>query len=649
MIDFQKRNAELEQENKELREEIAGLRNTHLKSTSNYEDQLTTGKRYEESQVRFRTIFEQSKLGNKIISPDLKIRKVNKALEEMLGYSEEELIHKKILDFAHPDSAANWLELQKKLWREEMPSFHIEANMLRKDGTTIWCSVTTILFEDNESKLGYTILEDISERIILSTKLANSESMLAQSQQAASIGSFVADFQTGMVECTPGLNQMFGFPEGERFIHKDLFFRTIDAKTLEKHEQILARAIEQSGSYTSEYKIKVAGLEKWVWEKGQVRKDDSGDVTIVGVVQANNSESLVLLHKIINGSTNTVTVGQAVRNEMGNIVDFRYILFNNTAKRYMGAPEDSDEMIGKTLTELFPATRHNGNLERYIETLENNRSYKGLEYLYPHEGLNHWFSESAYCFGECIVISLDDITDRKNKEEALKKLAVRNDELDSFVYTASHDLRSPATNIEMLLEYFFKESQVSQENSKSHLYKNLLNQSLTTLKNTLEDLTTVTEIHPGEKKELVNLKTVVADVEIMLANQIQEAAAQVIVDLSVPFLNIPSKHARSLIFNMLSNALKFRSNDRELIITISSQLKNDRIQLSFSDNGKGIKAADQPKVFMIFKRFNPEVAGRGVGMYLVKRIIDLNNGNIILESKENIGTTFHIDFPIANS
>jgi signal transduction histidine kinase len=175
----------------------------------------------------------------------------------------------------------------------------------------------------------------------------------------------------------------------------------------------------------------------------------------------------------------------------------------------------------------------------------------------------------------------------------------------------------------------------------------MLKKSIADLKSMLEDLTTVTEIHPAEKKEEVNLHTIVEEVRLSLYKQIEEAEAKVNVDLAVPFLTIPKKHARSLVFNMLSNALKFRSKDRKPQVTISSHLKNDKIHLNFSDNGIGIKEADQPKVFMIFQRFNPEVAGRGVGMYLVKRVIDLNDGTIYLESKENVGTTFHIAFPIA--
>lgn len=97
---------------------------------------------------------------------------------------------------------------------------------------------------------------------------------------------------------------------------------------------------------------------------------------------------------------------------------------------------------------------------------------------------------------------------------------------------------------------------------------------------------------------------------------------------------------------MLSNSIKFCSNDRPLLIIISCFLKDDRLHLTFKDNGIGIKKENLSKVFQIFKRFNPEVEGRGVGMYLVKRVIDLNNGDITLESQEDVGTTFQISFPV---
>ena len=94
---------QLEDENKFLREEIMALRSTYQATLGKLEKQLAIEKRYEVSQERFRTIFEQSKLGSKIIAPDLTIIQANKALQEMLGYSEKEIEGTKITDYAHPD------------------------------------------------------------------------------------------------------------------------------------------------------------------------------------------------------------------------------------------------------------------------------------------------------------------------------------------------------------------------------------------------------------------------------------------------------------------------------------------------------------------------------------------------------------------
>ena len=121
--------------------------------------------RYEQSQARFRTVFENAPLGQKIIAPDLTIRQVNQAVVDMLGrQSPEELIGRRILEFAHPDHQADWHELQKRLWQHRLPAFTLETCLVRADGSSFWCQVHSVLFPDEGGELGYTILEDISER-----------------------------------------------------------------------------------------------------------------------------------------------------------------------------------------------------------------------------------------------------------------------------------------------------------------------------------------------------------------------------------------------------------------------------------------------------------------------------------------------------
>ena len=151
----------------DLKDKIATLKKEikQLK-TATKSVKVNTTKRsdYQESQTRFRTVFENSRLGNKIISQDLKILQVNHALIKILGYnSKDVLVGTRILEYSPPDHHKDWKNLQTELWKNLRASFCLETRMIKKDGTIIWVEVTSILFEDQEETLGYTILEDISK------------------------------------------------------------------------------------------------------------------------------------------------------------------------------------------------------------------------------------------------------------------------------------------------------------------------------------------------------------------------------------------------------------------------------------------------------------------------------------------------------
>ncbi|WP_426061247.1 PAS domain-containing sensor histidine kinase [Hymenobacter sp. B1770] len=128
--------------------------------------------RYQQSQERFRTVFENAPLGQKIITPDLVIRQANPAVVQMLGCaSVKDLVGRKIMEFSHPDHRADWQDLQRRLWEHKLPAFTLETCMIRQDGSSFWCQVHSVLFPDEDGELGYTILEDISDRKNLEEKL----------------------------------------------------------------------------------------------------------------------------------------------------------------------------------------------------------------------------------------------------------------------------------------------------------------------------------------------------------------------------------------------------------------------------------------------------------------------------------------------
>jgi two-component system sensor histidine kinase VicK len=158
----------LEAQNKALREELQQLRDAgavaQLRQAESDADEVR--------QARFRTVFENSPFGQKIITPDLIIRQANQEVVKMLGCaSKEELVGRKIIEFAHPDHRADWTFLQQRLWAHKLPSFTLETCLVRCDGSSFWCQVTSIRFPDGDRELGYTQLEDISDRKALELSL----------------------------------------------------------------------------------------------------------------------------------------------------------------------------------------------------------------------------------------------------------------------------------------------------------------------------------------------------------------------------------------------------------------------------------------------------------------------------------------------
>lgn len=146
---------------------------------------------YRSSQQRFRTIFDESVIGKKIINDQLKIIKVNKSLLKMLGYKEKEMIGRQITEFSHPDYKAEWKRLQHSIWTTAMASFSFETCLIKKNGNILWVHITTILIEDGGENLGYTILEDISDR----KELERFKKMITEQEQRQQIAETILDTQ----------------------------------------------------------------------------------------------------------------------------------------------------------------------------------------------------------------------------------------------------------------------------------------------------------------------------------------------------------------------------------------------------------------------------------------------------------------------
>ncbi|MCJ8165495.1 PAS domain-containing protein [Pontibacter sp. E15-1] len=248
-------------------------------------------------------------------------------------------------------------------------------------------------------------------------------------------------------------------------------------------------------------------------------------------------------------------------------------------------------------------------------------------------------------FGTCT-----DIEDHKKAEEELveKNLELEriNHDLDSFVYSASHDLKLPIINMAGIYAELMRTAVFSDPEAPKMM--EMFDKALQQIHNTIQDLTDVVRVQRtrSHKLESVDLKSLAEEVLLSLQDMIQETEARIELDFAaVPSLQFTRANLNSILFNLISNGIKYRIPNRPPELRLRTQLKGDYVELEVKDNGLGIDMnKHQSKLFQMFKRFHNHVSGSGLGLYIVNRLLTNHGGYINIDSNPDEGTTFYLYF-----
>jgi PAS domain S-box-containing protein len=228
--------------------------------------------------------------------------------------------------------------------------------------------------------------------------------------------------------------------------------------------------------------------------------------------------------------------------------------------------------------------------------------------------------------------------------ETVNELKRLNSDQDTFIYTASHDLKAPLSNMEGLL--YALQTELSEEAKAREEVMNLMNMMKTSIgkfRSNIADLAMTAKIDYDEKGyNEQSFKEIIEDVKFSLSDEIAKSKAIFHEELLEPKIKYSRKNIRSILYNLVSNAIKFRSPERKPEIRIRTEKIENFTLLSIADNGQGIKEEDKKNVFSMYKRLNTNVEGTGVGMAIVARIVDDNGGRIEIDSKLGKGSTFKI-------
>ncbi|WP_162426062.1 sensor histidine kinase [Pontibacter pudoricolor] len=245
-----------------------------------------------------------------------------------------------------------------------------------------------------------------------------------------------------------------------------------------------------------------------------------------------------------------------------------------------------------------------------------------------------------------VIITFVDITDRM---KVLKQLEKLNASHETFIYAVSHDLKAPLANIEGLVEHLKTTSaelmeKCDEANQEQEMIAKMLDSSVTRMRTIINELSEIAKIEGNYKEitETVSFDAILNEVELTIKDSIIESQARITYELGVATIDFSPKNLRSILYNLLSNAIKYQVQDRPPEIVVKTEEKEGYVMLSVKDNGLGIAEDKTDLLFTPYTRIEKDIEGTGIGLYLVKKLVENAEGKIEINSTLNQGTEFVI-------
>jgi light-regulated signal transduction histidine kinase (bacteriophytochrome) len=248
---------------------------------------------------------------------------------------------------------------------------------------------------------------------------------------------------------------------------------------------------------------------------------------------------------------------------------------------------------------------------------------------------------------ELIIANKKLAFQNKEKEKRAKELTIANKELEQFTYIASHDLREPLRTVSNYMKVFEEDySELLDDNG--HRYLHSINNATKRMSQLIKSLLDFSRLGRNINFTLVDCKTLIYDVIADLETMIKTSNAVIEVE-QMPILKLYETEIRQVFQNLITNSIKFHKKDTPPKIQIRSEKLNEKWKFAVCDNGIGIAPEHFERVFDIFQRLHineEEYEGNGIGLANCKKIIQLHQGEIWIESIIEQGTTFYFTIPI---
>lgn len=527
----------------------------------------------------------------------------------------------------------------------------------RKDKTGIlWLeSHFTPWFDEQENMLGTIIqTENISREIELELELERVNTMSRTKSEVSKVGCWEFDVKKEELYWCDETKKIHQVPLSHTPTVNEAINYYKPGFSRNKISMLFHKILEDGKPFSQKLQIITHhGEERWVHAAGKAITENGEIVRVFGTFQ-DISEEMEAEAKIkSNEQLLTTLIDNLPLNVFVKDLDSKKILVNKAECEYLG--KTPKELLGKSDFDLYDKEVAKISRDEDLEVIRTLKPILGKETVsVKKDGQTTNFLTSKIPLFDIegkinglIGISMD-ITSIKKKEEQLQHLinitSVQNKKLINFAHIVSHNLRSHSANFSMLLQFLNSEE---NEAEKDKIMK-MLGQASDNLLETLSNLNEVVDINTN-----INLKKVPIQLGHAITKAQQNLAAllnqnKVVITNQVPkelsVLSIPA-YLDSILLNLMTNAVKYRSPDRQPKITIAAKRMDKEVMLSFSDNGLGIDLDRySDKIFGMYKTFHNNKDAKGFGLYLIRNQIESMGGRINVESRVDQGTTFKVYF-----
>jgi PAS domain S-box-containing protein len=579
----------------------------------------------------------------------------NMAHLHSIGLSQQEdALGKTLFDFFPEPFAKQYTTDERKIIEiGEALLNHEEQILDAKTGKLNWHLTTKVPIRENKGKIiGIVgVSRDITERKKTEEALKNEKAFLDALMDNIPDSIYFKDRQCRLLRMNRKEMQDLNVDDMSQIVGKtdaDLWGEEFGRKTFTDEQRLMESGVPIIGLVES--RKSEDGQTSWTWTTKVPLRDDSGQIIgLVGISRgindlmnaqqerekllANLSDSEHKFRTLFENLTEGVALHEMIYDENGKAVDYRILDINPSYEKYTGLLHTKAKGL---LASALYGTKTPPYFEEFERVARTGEPYTFETYFLTLE--RHFRIGVISPKQGTFATVFEDITERRQKQ---KELQDKNAELERFTYTVSHDLKSPLITIKGFAGALLQDVITGRYQRLESDLRRIADAAdkMGGLLGNLLELSRIGRImNPPSDVNLVELTQEVAG---LLAGTISEHKVQVVIQSDLPMVFGDQRRLAQVLQNLIENAVKFMGNQPNPHIEIGTRKDREERVIYVQDNGIGVDPHYHETVFGLFNKLDIGTQGTGIGLAIVRRIVEIHGGRVWVESQgKGFGATF---------